>query len=88
MPDIVKWDIGVDGPIAPTDPIPNMPQMSKGDIVVIGGRGPVWRYGMAFHIAHGSAASVVCTYDPRIGAVVVASHHPDYVDGDVIDMDW
>jgi len=39
--------------------------------------------------AHGSAASVVATYDPRLGAVVVASHSPDYRDGDVVaDVDW
>ena len=62
---------------------------ARGSMLVVGGRGPVWRYGMAFHQAHGSAASVVATYDPRLGEVVVASHSPDYRDGDVVaDVDW
>ena len=83
------WNIGVDGAITPADPLPAMPDTPRGAMLVIGGRGPVWRYGMAFHQAHGSAAAVVATYDPRLGAVVVASHSPDYRDGDVVaDVDW
>jgi len=33
---------------------------------------------------HGSPA--VAVYDPRLGAVIVASHHPDYHEGQVLDV--
>jgi CRISPR-associated Csx3 family protein len=35
------------------------------------GRAPIWRYGMALHLLHGSPAAAVAFYDPRLGAVVV-----------------
>lgn len=85
---IVLWDIGVGGPVTPADPLPDMPDTPKGALLVIGGRGPVWRYGLALHRAHGSPAGAVATFDPRLGAVVVASHRPDYQDGQIIDIDW
>lgn len=85
---IVFWNIGVDGPCTPSDPLPAMPDIPRGSLLIIGGRGPVWRYGMAFHAAHGSPAAAVATFDPRLGAVVVASHHPDYTDGQVVDVQW
>ncbi len=56
-----------------------------GVLVVIEGRAPIWRYGMAFHLLHGSAAMAVAVFDPRLGAVVVASHHPNWHEGQVID---
>ena len=86
--DITFWDIGVDTPITPADPLPAMPTIDRGALLVIGGRGPVWRYGLALHAAHGSAAGAVATFDPRLGAVVVASHNPDYQTGQVIDVTW
>lgn len=86
---IVFWNIGTDGAITPQDSMPPMPDIPRGAILVIGGRGPVWRYGMAFHMAHGSAAGAVATYDPRLGAVVVASHIPNLKDGDILaDVNW
>ena len=47
---------------------------------------PIWRYGVAFHKLHGSAAGAVAVYDPRLGAVVVASHCPEYREGQVVDV--
>jgi CRISPR-associated Csx3 family protein len=41
---------------------------------------------MAFHALHGSAAAVVCTYDPRLGAVVTASHVKDIKEGTIFDL--
>jgi CRISPR-associated protein Csx3 len=83
---IVTWDIGTDTPITPADPLPAMPPIPRGALLVISGRAPVWRYGMALHAAHGSPAAAVATYDPRLGAVVVASHSPDFAAGDIVDM--
>lgn len=88
MQKVVFWNIGTDGAITPDTQLPTMPQIQRGSLLIIGGRSPVWRYGMAFHAAHGSAAAAVATYDPRLGAVVVASHHPDYRDGQVVDVQW
>jgi len=74
----VFYSIGVERPITPEEPLPPLPEIPRGSVVVIEGRAPVWRYGMAFHRLHGSAAAAVAVYDPRLGAVIVASHHPDY----------
>jgi CRISPR-associated protein Csx3 len=43
---------------------------------------------MAIHKAHGSPAGAVATYDPRLGAVVVVTHSPEYKEGQVIDVVW
>ena len=83
----VVWDIGVDAPISPSDPLPDMPSIPRGGLLVISGRAPVWRYGMAIHAAHGSPAGAVATFDPRLGAVVVMSHSPDWTVGQVVDVD-
>ncbi len=82
----VIWDIGVDAPISPSDPLPAMPDIPRGVLLVITGRAPIWRYGMALHAAHGSPAGAVATYDPRLGAVVVMTHSPDWVVGDIVDL--
>lgn len=82
----IYYDIGVEGPITPEDSPPSPPEIPRGSVVVIGGRAPVWRYGMAFHRLHGSAAAAIAVYDPRLGAVVVASHNPDWRVGQVIDV--
>jgi CRISPR-associated protein Csx3 len=86
MDDYVLYSIGVDQPITPTEPLPPLPEIPRGALVVIEGRAPVWRYGMAFHRLHGSPAGVIAVYDPRLGAVVIASHHPDWREGQVIDV--
>jgi CRISPR-associated protein Csx3 len=41
---------------------------------------------MALHFLHGSPAAAIAFYDPRLGAVVVASHNPSFAVGQVIDM--
>jgi len=52
--------------------------------VVISGRGPVWLYAYLVHHYHPTA--FIATYDPRLGAVVVASHAPSVKEGDVIPL--
>ena len=83
---IVLYSIGVERPITPQESLPEVPEIPRGSVVVIEGRAPVWRYGMALHRLHGSPAAAVAVYDPRLGAVIVASHHPDYREGQVIDV--
>jgi len=85
---VIFYDLGSSGPIGPEEELPPLPQIPRGSLVVIGGRAPIWRYGRAFHILHGSPAGAVATYDPRLGAVVVASHNPAFQEGQVIDVTW
>lgn len=35
----IFWNIGVDTPITPADPLPEMPKITRGSVLVIGGRG-------------------------------------------------
>lgn len=83
---IVRYEIGVEGPITPNEPLPPLPEIPRGAVVVVTGRAPIWRYGRALHELHGSPAAAVAFFDPRLGAVVVASHHPDYREGQVIEV--
>lgn len=82
----VFYSIGVEEPIAPDAPLPPLPDIPRGALVVVEGRAPIWRYGLAFHRLHGSPAGAIAVYDPRLGAVVVASHRPEYREGDVHDV--
>lgn len=82
----VIYSIGVQAPITPSDPLPPLPEIPRGSIVIIEGRAPIWRYGMALHLLHGSPAAAIAFYDPKLGAVVVASHIQEWVVGDVIDV--
>ena len=84
---IVFYSIGVDHPITPDEPLPPLPEIPRGSVVVVEGRAPIWRYGMAFHRLHGSAAAAIAVFDPRIGAVVVASHNPEFREGQILDVD-
>ena len=86
VPPIVFYSIGVDHPITPDEPLPSLPQIPRGALVVIEGRAPIWRYGIAFHKLHGSPAGAVAVFDPRLGAVVVASHSPQFMDGQIFDV--
>ncbi|MGK7926271.1 MAG: CRISPR-associated ring nuclease Crn3/Csx3 [Spirulina sp.] len=43
--------------------------------IVLEGKGPIWLYGYLVHECH-PAAWTGC-YDPRLGAVVIATHAPD-----------
>jgi CRISPR-associated protein Csx3 len=83
---VVYYSIGVDQPITPDEPLPPLPDIPRGALVVIEGRAPIWRYGLAFHRLHGSPAAAVAVYDPRLGAVVVATHSPQFADGQIIDL--
>ena len=82
----VIYPIGVSAPITPAEPLPPLPEIPRGSLVVVEGRAPIWRYGMALHILHGSPAAAIAFYDPRLGAVVVASHSPSFTLGQVIDV--
>ena len=83
---VIFYSLGVDQPVVPSQPLPPLPEIPRGALVVIEGRAPIWRYAMAFHQLHGSPAGAIAVYDPRLGAVVVASHHPDWSEGQVIDL--
>ncbi|MCR4416060.1 MAG: CRISPR-associated ring nuclease Crn3/Csx3 [Thermoguttaceae bacterium] len=87
MESVTFYSIGVENPITPDEPLPPLPPIPRGGLVVIEGRAPIWRYGRAFHHLHGSAAGAVAVYDPRLGAVVVASHRPEYREGQVVDVE-
>src|SRR5262249_60932713 len=82
---IVFYSIGVDRPITPNEPLPPLPVIPRGALVVIEGRAPIWRYGLAFHRLHSSPAGAVAVYDPRLGAVVVASHRPEFSQGQIVE---
>jgi CRISPR-associated protein Csx3 len=86
MGEPVFYRIGVNHPITPAEPLPPLPNIPRGKLVVIEGRAPIWRYAMAFHLLHGSAAGAIAVFDPRLGAVVIASHHPNWREGQVLDI--
>ena len=52
--------------------------------IVLEGKGPIWLYGYLIHVCH-TAAWVAC-YDPRLGAVVVATHSQAIAVGTVLDI--
>ena len=82
----VVYSIGVDNPITPNEPLPPLPDIPRGSLLVVEGRAPIWRYGMALHLLHSSPAAAIAFYDPRLGAVVVASHNPSFTIGQVVDV--
>lgn len=80
---VVWYDIGVEGSVLPSDAPPPPPDIPPGALVVITGRAPIWWYARAWHAVHGRAAALA-TFDPRLGAVIVASHTPRHAEGDVL----
>jgi CRISPR-associated protein Csx3 len=86
VPPIVIYSIAVSTPITPSETMPPLPNISRGSLVIIDGSAPIWRYGMALHLLHGSPAAAIAFYDPKLGAVVVASHSPKWSMGQVIDI--
>ncbi len=50
--------------------------------ILINGRGPIWGYGMLFHLAHATPA--IAVYDPRLGYVVVQSHDVRFQMGEIL----
>jgi CRISPR-associated protein Csx3 len=86
-PIMVIYSIGVLSPASPEDKLPPLPDIPRGSVVIIEGRAPIWRYGMAFHVLHGSAAAAIAVYDPKLGAVVVASHNKFFGVGQILDIE-
>jgi CRISPR-associated protein Csx3 len=82
----IIYSIAVSSPITPAEPLPLLPDIPRGSLVIVEGRAPIWRYGMAQHLLHGSPAAAVAFYDPRLGAVVVASHSSEWQVGQVVDV--
>lgn len=82
----VIYSIGVQTPITPAEPLPPLPDIPRGSLVVVEGRAPIWRYGMALHLLHGSSAAAIAFYDPKLGAVVVATHSQKWSVGDILDI--
>jgi len=81
----VYWHVGADVPITPSEALPPMPHIPRGAVVIVGGRAPIWRYGMALHKLHGSPAGAIAFNDPKLGYVVVASHRPEVAEGQILD---
>jgi len=52
-------------------------------LVIVKGRAPC---SAALHLLHGSPAAAVAFYDPRLGAVVVATHSQEWHIGQVVDV--
>lgn len=52
--------------------------------VIINGRAPIWLYATFLHQYHYCAFTGI--NDPRLGAVITATHHPDYAVGDVLSI--
>lgn len=84
----VIYSIGVESPIVPGEPLPPLPRIPRGSVVLVEGRAPIWRYGQALHLLHGSPAGAIAFFDPRLGAVVVASHIPGVKEGQILDIEF
>jgi hypothetical protein len=41
------------------EPLPPLPAIPRSSLVIVEGRAPIWSYGMALHLLHGSAAAAV-----------------------------
>ena len=78
--------IAVSSPITPSEPLPPLPDIPRGSFVIVEGRASIWRYGMALHRLHASPAAAIAFYDPRLRAVIVASHNPQWTMGQVVDV--
>jgi CRISPR-associated protein Csx3 len=79
-------DVVVDGVIEPStlQTIKLPLDLTPREGVIINGRAPVWLYAALTHKLN--PYLWIATYDPRIGAVVVASHSKDVKVGQVIDL--
>lgn len=86
MKNYVVYHIGIEMPISPEEPLPPLPKIPRGALVILEGKAPVWRYVKAFHALHG-LASAVGVYDPRLGVIIAASHSPEYAEGEVLDIE-
>jgi CRISPR-associated protein Csx3 len=82
----VIYSLAVSSPITPAEPLPPLPEIPRGSLVIVEGRAPIWRYGMALHLLHASPAAAIAFYDQRLGAVIVATHSQKWSVGDVVDI--
>ena len=82
MADCIVYSIAVSSPITPAEPLPPLPDIPRGSLVIVEGRAPIWRYGMALHLLHGSPAA---RGRSRLRAVV-AGHSPKWAVGQVVDI--
>jgi CRISPR-associated Csx3 family protein len=83
--DVVYYDIGTLEFAALDEPMPELPQIRGGCIVVVKGHAPIWRYGCALCMLHDvKHCSTVAFYEPGIGAVVVLSHFSIFRQGDIL----
>ena len=58
------------------------PKVNGAKGVILSGRGPIWLYCYLIHHYH--PTKFIAIYDPRIGAIIVQSHHPNYKIGEVL----
>jgi len=58
------------------------PKVNAKKGVILSGRGPIWLYCYLVHFYH--TTKFITTYDPRIGAVIVESHSPNYNVGETL----
>ena len=86
MTAIVIYSIAVSSPIIPSEPLPPLPDIPRGSLVIVEGRAPIWQYGMALHRLHASPAAAIAFYDPRLVAVVVATHSKEWQVGQMVDV--
>lgn len=61
-----------------------LPGLTWAKGVVIEGRAPVWVYAALVHECH--PARWVGTADPRLGVIVIETHHPEVEVGQVIPL--
>lgn len=60
------------------------PKINTRKGLILNGRGPIWLYGFLIHFYH--STPFLAVYDPRLGAVIIESHTPQFKPGDVLDI--
>ncbi len=79
----VIYSIAVSSPITSAEPLPPLPEIPRGSLVVVEGRAP---RNAALHLLHGSPAAAVAFYDPRLDVVIIARHSRKWKVGQVVDV--
>lgn len=81
---VVGFEIpgGVTTPSEFSEAVAELGELGGNTPIIFDGRGPVWGYGMLIHSAH--PTPWIAVRDPRLGAVVIATHSPDQQVGNVI----
>jgi CRISPR-associated Csx3 family protein len=82
---IVFWNIGVAGTITKYFSALKLPESHNDCIVVIFGDAPKWLYGYALQMLKDNGnAGAIAMFDYYLGAVVIESHIPDLIQGDIV----